>query len=341
MTFDLTPYELPLVTPMQTSYRTIEARRGLLASLTEGGRVGWGDACPMEGWSARSLDETREHLVRATDRLGSELLDDVLDLLAFVPEARAALAGAAHDLAAQRAGVPLAALLDDRAAGHVRVNASIGALPLTRAAGEASLAVAAGFTAIKMKVGASPLEDDVQRIAAVRAAVGDAVEIRVDANGAWDPATALVALGRFADLGVSLCEEPVAGIDEIAAVGAESPVVVAVDESAANLADIARALATGTIGAIVVKPQAIGGPDLALKAIGLARAADTAVIVTSMIDSAIGVAHAVHVAAAAGGDTAHGVATSALLADDVARSLPIEDGHVLVPTVPGLGVSPR
>ena len=153
MTFDLTPYELPLVTPMQTSYREIEARRGVLVSLAEGGFTGWGDACPMDGWSSRSLAEIREHLLGVADRLGSELLDDVFDLLAFAPEARAALAGAAHDLAAQRAGVPLAALLDDAAVDHVRVNASIGSLPIPRAVGEASLAVTAGFTAIKLKVG--------------------------------------------------------------------------------------------------------------------------------------------------------------------------------------------
>ena len=340
MSFDLAPYELPLVSPMVTSYRSIGSRRGALVSLSERGLTGWGDACPMVGWSRHSLDEVTGHLSVAAEQLGSELLDDVLDMLAVVPEARAALAGAAHDLAGQRAGVPLAALLDDTAVERVRVNASIGSAPTPRAVGEASLAVAAGFTTLKLKVGATSPDEDVARIQAIRSTVGDDVELRLDANGSWDVDTAIVTLARLADTGVAFCEEPTAGIDAIAAVGSESPIPVAVDESARTVDDIARAIDTGAIGVVVVKPQALGGPDLAMQAIGLARGVGATVVVTSMIDSAIGVAHAVHVAAAAGTDVAHGVATSTLLADDVARALPIEDGHVLVPTLPGLGVSP-
>lgn len=341
MSFELTPYDLPLVRPMTTSYRSIGERRGVLVSLGERGLLGWGDACPVPGWSTHSLDDVRGHLVVAAAQLGSELLDDVLDMLELVPEARAALAGAVHDLAAQRAGVPLAALLDDAAQPHVRVNASIGAAPTHRAAGEAALAVAAGFTALKLKVGAASPEEDVARVGAIRERVGDEVELRVDANGAWDIDTALEVLGRLADVGVSFCEEPVSGIEQIAAVGAQSAVPVAVDESARSVDDIARALGTGTIDVVVIKPQALGGPDLAMRAVGLARSVGATVVVTSMIESAIGVAHAVHVAAAAGTEVAHGVATSSLLAGDVAGALPIEDGHVLVPTVPGLGVRPR
>ena len=340
MSFDLAPYELPLVSPMVTSYRTIESRRGALVSLAESGLTGWGDVCPMPGWSPHSLDELTGHLVDAASQLGSELLDDVLATLEVVPEARAALAGAACDLAAQRAGVPLSGLLDDRAVERVRVNASIGAASTPRAVGEASLAVAMGFTALKLKVGAVSPDEDVARVEAIRRAIGHDIEIRLDANGAWDVDTAVATLGRLAGTGIAFCEEPTVGIDAIAAVGARSAIPVAIDESARSLDDVSRAFDTGTIDVVVVKPQALGGPDMAMRAIDLARGVGATVVVTSMIDSAIGVAHAVHVAAAAGTEVAHGVATSSLVADDVARALPIEDGHVLVPTLPGLGVSP-
>lgn len=340
MSFDVGPYELPLVSPMVTSYRSIESRRGVLVSLAEGGLTGWGDACPMVGWSRSSLNEVTNQLTVAAARFGSEPLDDVLDMLAAVPEARAALAGAVYDLSAQRAGIPLARLLADAAVERVRVNASIGATETDRAVDEASQAVTAGFTTLKLKVGAASPAADVVRVGAIRRAVGDDVEIRLDANGAWDVDTAIETLHRLADSGVAFCEEPTAGIDAIATVGSQSSVPVAVDESARTVDDIARALGSGAINVVVVKPQALGGPDVAMRAIDLARTAGATAVVTSMIDSAIGVAHAVHVAAAAGSEVAHGVATSMLLADDVARGLPIEDGHVVVPTRPGLGVSP-
>ena len=71
MSFDVGPYELPLVSPMVTSYRSIESRRGVLVSLAEGGLTGWGDACPMVGWSRSSLDEVTNQLTVAAARFGS------------------------------------------------------------------------------------------------------------------------------------------------------------------------------------------------------------------------------------------------------------------------------
>ncbi|MCH1434153.1 MAG: hypothetical protein L7U56_00665, partial [Acidimicrobiales bacterium] len=106
------------------------------------------------------------------------------------------------------------------------------------------------------------------------------------------------------------------------------------------LEDLDAVLATGSIGFVVIKPQAFGGPDLAMAAIERARASGVTPIVTSMIDSAIGVAHAVHVAAASGVDIAHGLATSALLASDVGPPLAVVDGWIDVPDRPGLGVRP-
>ena len=340
MSSAIIPYSLPLAEPLTTSYATLTEREGLLLSLTEGGLVGWGEAGPMPGWSPHPLAEVGDRVAMAVDRLDTDLLADVLDSLETVPEARAALAGAAADLGAQQAGLPLAAHLDGSAVERVRVHAALGAAAPERLVRDARFAVTSGFTALKLKVGAAPPADDVERVAAVRRAVGDEVELRLDANGAWDEATAVATLQAVADHHVAFCEEPVPGIAGLAAVGARSPVPVAVDESARTVSEIAAALDTGTISVVIVKPQAVGGPDLAVRALRMARDAGATAVVTSMIDSAIGVAHAVHVAAAAGSGVAHGVATSMLLATDVAGALPVEDGHVLVPTVPGLGVSP-
>lgn len=341
MTFRLAPYRLPLARPLTTAYGSIHERRGALVAVGAGRLVGWGDTSPMPGWSPHTLDEVRGRLNEAGARLGSDPIDDVLHTLEPMPEARAALAGAALDLAAQQAGSPLAVHLDEAAVERVRVNASLGAAPVQQLTADAELAVGAGFTALKLKVGAVAPAIDVERIAAVRRVVGDDIELRLDANGAWDVSTALETLAAMTGLGIEFCEEPVSGIEGLATVGAESAIPIAVDESARSVDDILAALGTGAVSVVVVKPQALGGPDLAIRAIRLARDAGASVVVTSMIDSAIGVAHAVHVAAAAGGDTAHGVATSALFADDVTTPLPVEEGHVRVPSLPGLGVSPR
>src|SRR6185503_12167665 len=91
-------------------------------------------------------------------------------------------------------------------------------------------AVMRGYAAVKVKVGVG---DDAGRVAAVRAAVGPAVAIRADANGAWSsPQEALANLRALEPLGLELCEEPVHGIDAMREVRAESPMPVALDETA-------------------------------------------------------------------------------------------------------------
>ena len=151
-------------------------------------------------------------------------------------------------------------------------------------------------------------------MAAARAAIGDEIELRLDANGGWDIDTAIATLKSMASYNVAFCEEPTAGIDGIAAVGAAGGVPVAVDESAVTVSDIAVALRTNTISVVVIKPQALGGPDLAVAAVALVEDFGADAVVTTMIDSAVGVAHAAHLAAAVLPEKANGLATSALLA---------------------------
>lgn len=324
--------------------------------------------------------------------LAEEEVEEMLQRLASVPEARAALAGAYADLRARQAGLPLAVWLARLPAGATRPDL-LG--PLSDAAGHSSqpalgpvtvselitaddpgsvgeatrTAMASGSRCLKVKVAAAAHADraagmadstsrsvgadafdlarDVARVAAVRAAAGPGVELRLDANGGWPADQSARILDSFAEFDVAFCEEPTAGLDAITAVGKASSVPVAVDESARTLDDIMAALRTEVIAAVVVKPQALGGPDLALHAIELIRSHGAVPVVTTMIDSAIGAAHAVHVAAAAAeaadaaGGVAHGLGTSWMLADDVADPLPVVGGRIAVPAEPGLGTAPR
>ena len=116
------------------------------------------------------------------------------------------------DLEAQAAGVPIAALLAPGHATTVRVNAVIGEGDPVATVGFAREALAQGYGVLKAKVGARPLAEDVARIAALREACPDAV-IRLDANGAWDEATALAAVRALAPLDIELLEQPVPAAD--------------------------------------------------------------------------------------------------------------------------------
>lgn len=353
LTTGLRDYRLGLVSPLTTAHGVVRQRDGVLFSISDGMHCGWGEASPMPGWSSETLADCRRVLESAASRLaGCDSVDDpdVAAILAELeprPHARAAVAGAVLDLTAQDRGVSVASVLSGSSSGSgpalpqsVRVNGLISDVEPAEVAATAADLVADGISAIKLKVAAVDPTTDLARVAAVRSAIGDGIELRLDANGGWDIDTAVDTLRAMAEHNVAFCEEPTSGIDGIAAVGAVGAVPVAVDESAATVDDIASAMRTRAIMAVIVKPQALGGPDVAMAAVVLLESFGVDGVVTTMIDSAVGVAHAAHVAAAALPLAAHGLHTSHLLQDDVGPRLRVADGRLHLPQTIGLGVSP-
>ena len=376
---ELHPFRLALRVPLVTGGVLVRFRAGFLVALSEDGITGWGEASPLPGWSRTTLLETEAALRQAFDDLarrvgsprggrggglsegGGAVLDSLLAALQGTPHARAGIAGAWADLLARRAGRSLAEHLVSGPAPSpvhsVAVNALIAAAEPSEVEQAVQSAIQAGFGAVKLKVGAVVPDIDVERVRAARSALGAEAELRLDANGAWDEGTALDVLGRVQDCDIAYCEEPVAGMDAVAAVGRRSPVPVAADESIRSEAGAARALDLG-ISTLVVKPQALGGPDVALSIAARVRQAGASVVVTSFLDSAVGVAHALHVAAAVDAAAlaavdapavdapapprrAHGLATAGLLATDVAKARPVVAGTMAVPAAAGLGLAPE
>ncbi len=345
------PVGPPLKAPIVTGRASIRFRAGFLVALRADGVTGWGEASPLPGWSRTSLLETEAALRRFSDGLadgGEAALGALLAAMRDKPHARAGAAGAWADLQARREGRPLAEqLVADRAgtvASEVAVNALIATPEPSEVEQAAREAVLAGFPAAKLKVGAADPEVDVARIRAARAGLGPAAELRLDANGAWDEHTALDVLDRVHDCRIAYCEEPVAGIAAIAAVGRRSPIPVAVDESIRSESDVVRAMDAG-VTVLIVKPQALGGPDVGLSVSRRALHAGASVTVTSFLDSAVGVVHALHLAAVVDAASskqgrAHGLATPGLLAEDVAEAVPAVAGAMALPAAPGLGLVP-
>ena len=349
---ELHPFRLALKAPLVTGGVSIRYRAGFLVALSADGVTGWGEASPLPGWSRTSLLETEVALRSVTGSLarGNEAaLGALLAAMHDTPHARAGVAGAWADLQARRAGQTLAVhLAGERGHGvaqEVRVNALVAAPEPSEVERGVRDAVEAGFGTVKLKVGAAAPAVDVERVRAARAAMGAEAELRLDANGTWDEPTALDVLNRVHDCDVAYCEEPVAGIDAIAAVGRRSPIPVAVDESVRSEADAVWALDAG-VGALIVKPQALGGPAVALSIAARAREAGASVTVTSFLDSAVGLAHALHVAAAVDATAfrsgrAHGLATASLLAVDVAEPPPVVEGSMPLGAARGLGLVPQ
>ena len=341
MKADLERISLPLSEPLVGASETIGERRLMLVCLeAEHGLVGWGEAAPLEPFDGVSDEQCLAALELQIAALraapagasGAELLDSArrADPL---PQALAAIDTALWDLAGQREGAPLASLLCAEPLARVPVNAVIGADEPKSAAAQARAAVGAGFTTIKVKVGGS---DDVERLEAIRVAIGPKVAIRIDANGAWSVAQAVDALAALEPFGIELVEEPVRGLEQIEELRSLVETRISIDETGAENG----ALASGASALVCLKLGRAGGVSGLLAQAALARSSGTEVYLASMLDGPIGIAAALHAAAALRIMIPSGLATLDRFDGLDGGLLAPSDGAITVPLGPGLGVGP-
>jgi L-alanine-DL-glutamate epimerase-like enolase superfamily enzyme len=331
---------LALRAPLRTAWGELAERELLRVRVAFGpDDFGEGEAAPLEPYDGVPLAAVRAALDAYAAVLARARPEQRhADLLAAcaaerpLPQALAAIDLALWDRAGRRAGQPVARLIAAEAVPSVAVNATIGAEDRAGAAAAARAAAAAGFRCVKVKVAVG---DDAGRLAAVRAAAGDEVALRVDANGSWSsPEEALANLRALAPAGIELCEEPVHGLDALRAVRARSPVPVAMDETAAE----PGAPGSGAADAVCLKVSRCGGISGLLRAAREARAAGAKVYVASTFDGPLGVAAGVHAAAglrASGPVGFCGLATLAAFVRVDGVLAPV-DGAIAVPDGPGL-----
>jgi O-succinylbenzoate synthase len=199
----------------------------------------------------------------------------------------------------------------------VPVNATVPAVPT--AAVRDVLARFPGCTTAKVKVAQAGqvLADDVARVAAVREVLGPGGRIRVDANGTWSVPAAVEALTALAPYGLEYAEQPCRTVPELAALRRElaGAVPVAADESVRKAADPDRVALAGAADLVVLKVAPMGGVRAALR---VAAGCGLPVVVSSALDTSVGIAAGVALAAALPDlPYASGLGTVGLLATDV------------------------
>jgi o-succinylbenzoate synthase len=187
-----------------------------------------------------------------------------------------------------------------------------------------AIVAGSGCRTAKVKVAepGQPESADFARVEAVREAIGADGKVRVDANGGWDLGTAermLTALARF-DL--EYAEQPCATLGELAALRRRVNVPLAADESIRRAEDPLAVRAAGAADIVVLKAQPLGGVRAALE---IAEACGLPVVVSSAVESSVGLAAGVALAAALPElPYACGLATMSLLAGDVTAA-PLAD----------------
>jgi muconate cycloisomerase len=330
---EVVPYWLPFAEPYVTARGRLERREMVLLRVRDDDGVeGLGEAVPLSLRGGAGL----EQVTRELEGWGEQAGPGGEGGGQLSPPARCAVETALLDLRARRAGVPAWKELGAAGAEPVRCNATltVGEPPVVAA--QAVSWAGEGFETFKLKVG---VRGDVGLVEAVRGAVGDGAQIRVDANGAWTEDEAVRKLGAMKEQGIELAEEPVHGLEALARVRPVSGVPIAADESLSGPLDAAEAVALEACDLATVKLSKVGGLT-ALREI----AALIPVYLSSALDGPVGIAAAAHAAqglrgSGADAGVAHGLATQRLFAETIASAAcELRDGLLRLPEAPGLGV---
>ena len=303
----------------------------VIFEMSEDGVTGRGEAAPTGyyGQDAKGVAAALE---------GVEVRDpwDMEGTLArngeMPPSALTALDNAMHDLAAKRLGVPVYRLL-----GLARPD-PVSAYTLGIADRETTVAYARRLREhriLKVKVGGW---NDIETLRAVRES--SEADLWVDANEAFSPEESVEVVTELKEIGVGMIEQPVpvsAGPEGLhRATEAAFPVPVIADESAITARDVP--VLAGFVSGVNVKLAKCGGIRRALQMIHTARAHGMLVMLGCMVETSLGISAAAQISDLVDFVDLDG---AMLLADDPYSGPVYENGRILLPEEPGLGVQPR
>ncbi|MGW2721921.1 o-succinylbenzoate synthase [Streptomyces sp. NPDC001492] len=340
--------EIPLVTPFRTSFGTMTTKDTFLLHVVTDAAEGWSEfaADPEPRYCSEFVAGAeivlRDFLlpsVAALARLTAAALAPALAKTKGHELAKAALETAVLDAELRSYGMPLATYLGavrDRVPAGVSVGIKDSVPELLD---DVERYLAEGYVRIKLKIEPGW---DVEPVRAVRERFGDTLPLQVDANTAYTLADA-EHLRRLDSFGLLLIEEP---LDENnlyahAQLQRRLQTPVCLDESLHNARDTASAIAMEACRVVNVKPARVGGYLEARRIHDVAHAHGVPVWCGGMLETGIGRAPNLALAALPGftlpGDTS---ASSRYFAEDITEPFVLKDGHLPVPTTPGIGVEP-
>jgi L-alanine-DL-glutamate epimerase-like enolase superfamily enzyme len=349
------PLAVRLSRPYTIAFKHLTEIEMMAVRVTdERGRVGLGSATPEPAVTGEEFDACRaalepdrlRFLVGADARTLQALCRRLAAELPATPAARAAVDMALHDLWAQHLELPLADALG-RAHRALPTSITIGIKDTAEALAEAEEYRARGFRILKIKLG-HDLDADLERLRALRAAMGPAIGIRADANQGYD----LAALRRFLpatrDLGIEFLEQPLPArpeevSSELLGLAEEERRALAADESLLTERDALRlARPPLAYGIYNIKLMKCGGVRPALRIAAIAETAGIDLMWGCMDESVVGIAAALHAAFACPNTRHLDLDGSFDLAEDFARSgFELADGMLRTTGAPGLGVVAR
>ena len=342
---------IPLVTPFKTALRTVESVNDLIIKVTtDEGVVGYGEApatAVITGDTKGSIACAIKEFIRPS-LIGREIedLDGNMKVLHHCilknTSAKAAVDMALYDLYAKSCQKPLYKVLGGNRK-RIETDLTISVNGIEEMVQDSLEAVSRGFRILKVKVG-KEANKDIERIKAIREAVGSDIQIRVDANQGWSPkqAVSIITQMEEANLLIDLVEQPVKAHDfkgmQYVTQHVTTPILA--DESVFSVQDAIHLIQGGACDLINIKLMKTGGIYEALKICSIAETYGVECMMGCMLESKLSVSAAAHLAAAKGIITKVDLDGPALCKEDPFEGGPkFNENEIIMPDTYGIGIT--
>ncbi|QCR33065.1 dipeptide epimerase [Lysinibacillus sp. SGAir0095] len=343
--------EAPLITPFKTALRTVDNIRNIAIYIyTDDGHIGVGEAAP----TAVITGETSASISHAiTEFIKPAIVGMDIEEIAAIMErmeksivkntsAKAAVDMAIYDLYAKHYKTPLYKLLGGYRKELI-TDITISVNDVDEMVKDSLSAVERGFNILKVKVGKDPI-GDIERVIAIREAVGPNTTLRVDANQGWTPKQAVRIIGALEDANtnIELVEQPVhsSDIEGMRYVTSNTLTNILADESVFSPKEAIMLIEKRAADLINIKLMKTGGIYQAQKIVHIAEANGIECMIGCMLETKISVSAAAHFAASQKNITMIDLDGPLLCMNDPVIGGPTFNGQIItMSSEPGIGFS--
>ena len=341
---------IPLIEPFITSLgRDDSAENVVVRITTDAGITGFGECSPYMPINGESQDtcfivgQYFAKVLKGKDPLQIEDCIRKMDGVIYSNSSiKSAFDMALYDIAAQHAGIPLYAFIGGKNNKTIITDYTVSIGEPVKMATDAVKIKNEGYPAIKVKLGKDG-KKDVERIRAVRAAVGMEIPLRIDANQGWGVDEAITTLKALGEFDIQHCEEPIPrwAFMELPRVKKESPIPIMADECCGDDHDAERLISIKACDYMNIKLGKSGGIFRGLKMVKMAEAAKIHLQVGAFMESRLAMTAFAHFSLCSPAIEHYDFDTALMFREDPVKGGIVyeKNGVVRVPEAPGLGAT--
>lgn len=346
---EIIPIQIKLNEPFVISKGPLtHARNTIVKIYLKDGSYGTGECCPY-----RTIHgETQQGTVAAGQDLATVLIGkDARAIRRCIQLIDKSLAGnasikcafdmALYDLNAKLVGLPLYQYLQGDNDKKIYTDMTVSLLAKEKMVEKAIKFKEDGFPVLKVKLGDRPAQNDIDRIAAIRKAIGDELPLRIDANQGWNYLEAIRALDGLYEYNIEHCEAPIpcGNFIDLRKLNSQSPIAIMGDEEVFSHQDGFRMLAEDCVDLINIKLGKSGGICHAMKIASIAEAAGVYCQVGSFSETRLGITALTHFAKAWDNIIYYDLDSPLMQSEDPVQGGMIyhKDWEVTVTDAPGIG----